>query len=307
MDRGIFTDDDFLGSYVTDRPGPTASGEIDNPTVVTNSAVPTVGEMGNPTAHCHNEVGNIEELEMRPSTSVGMSTPVHFTADGNQNVVSVIITPEQLQPFPKATARKTNRQGRKLGRSKIATDTPEKIEIRKGKTKHNMKTAMTNVGLKPAQQKSRRMKRRPKAVKKIHYDSESDSEDWPIEDDDDNEAEIFDIFNQEISEARDEQDFERPTFENRDFVLVGLTKKKGPTEYYVAQIVSKDLCGVEFQMKFFKRIGSTSKFMCESHELFDVNEEDILVKLPKPIECTGSARVTGQLWFQVDFDNYNVK
>lgn len=132
LDRSIFKDDYFLGSYVTDRPGPTASGEIENPTVVTNSAVPTVGEMGNPTAHCHNEIGNIEELEMRPSTSVGMSTPVHFTADRNQNVVSVIITPEQLQPFPKATARKTNRQGRKLGRTKIATHTPEKIEMRKG-------------------------------------------------------------------------------------------------------------------------------------------------------------------------------
>lgn len=51
----------------------------------------------------------------------------------------------------------------------------------------------------------------------------------------------------------------------------------------------------------------SSKFIIESKESFDVQESDILVKLPKPTECGGSVRVASQIWFKVDFTNCNVK
>ena len=42
-------------------------------------------------------------------------------------------------------------------------------------------------------------------------------------------------------------------------------------------------------------------------EVSDVVAEDIVVKVPNPVELSGSARTNAQLWFQVDFSNFNVK
>lgn len=67
------------------------------------------------------------------------------------------------------------------------------------------------------------------------------------------------------------------------------------------------MCGFEFKIQFYQRIGSSSKFVIKSEEEFDVNEEDILIKLPKPTICSGSQRTAGQIWFKIDFTNYNVK
>lgn len=38
-------------------------------------------------------------------------------------------SPDQVKPFPKAPARKGGRGGRKPGRCRILTDTPEKQEV----------------------------------------------------------------------------------------------------------------------------------------------------------------------------------
>lgn len=78
-------------------------------------------------------------------------------------------------------------------------------------------------------------------------------------------------------------------------------------EHYVGKIVSKDLSGLEYQVNFYKRLEKSSKFVRESNDIFDVMEEDVIVKLPKPTELKGSTRIQGQLWFPVDFTNYNVK
>lgn len=40
-----------------------------------------------------------------------------------------ILTLESILPFPKAAPRKTQKQGRKIGKTRILTDTPEKLEI----------------------------------------------------------------------------------------------------------------------------------------------------------------------------------
>ncbi|KAJ4428125.1 hypothetical protein ANN_24139 [Periplaneta americana] len=70
LDTEIFTDDDFLGAYVTDR-------------------IP----------------------------------------------VADIVTPEEVQPYPKATPRKKSNRGRRVGKTMIATDTPEKLALKKQKEK----------------------------------------------------------------------------------------------------------------------------------------------------------------------------
>lgn len=131
-------------------------------------------------------------------------------------------------------------------------------------------------------------------MRKKLYSSSSESENeinmLTNDDSDDDSNKLLRMVDDESAETREELALERPTLERDDYVLVSFQKKKCPTEYYVGKIISKDVCGFEFKIQFFKRIGLSSKFISESQNVFHVNEEDILVKLPKPTDCSGSAR-----------------
>lgn len=51
----------------------------------------------------------------------------------------------------------------------------------------------------------------------------------------------------------------------------------------------------------FSHIEQSNLFLVKSNEAYDVNEEDILVKLPKPNQPPGSSRVSEQFIFQQTF------
>lgn len=89
---------DFLQSYVTDRPASIDPGSIISPTALPGPSTSS------------------DAVDARPIVS---------------------LTPEQVQPFPKAEARKRTgkKRGKQPGRTKITTDTPEKNEIKKQKQK----------------------------------------------------------------------------------------------------------------------------------------------------------------------------
>lgn len=103
----------------------------------------------------------------------------------------------------------------------------------------------------------------------------------------------------EISE-KDFENLEVGELNREDYVYVKF-KKKQNIEFYVGKICPKDSRYGEFQIKFLKRILGTSKLYEDSDGEFDVNEKDIIKKLPKLKRMTGSNRVSGHLWFQVDF------
>jgi len=101
LNSTIFTDDEFLTSYVTDRP---------NPTNVENSE----------TAEIFNPI---------PSTSgASVATTPKQVAE---NQVGNIFSPKDILPFPKAPPRSSNLaiRGRKRAKSRILTETPEKAKI----------------------------------------------------------------------------------------------------------------------------------------------------------------------------------
>lgn len=91
VNENVFGDDEFLSSYVSDRPF------------------------------------NAELLmEAGPSTSIIEIEPTPAVTTNNSSMVS----PIDIRPFPKAGPRKQSGRGRrKLGKSRILTDTPEKEEI----------------------------------------------------------------------------------------------------------------------------------------------------------------------------------
>ena len=102
-------------------------------------------------------------------------------------------------------------------------------------------------------------------IKKLDFDSESENENiYLFSEVEDDGTDLIDIINQEISENQEEMNFERATFEEGEYVLVGFTKKSGPPVQYVGQIMSKDLHDFEYQIQFYKWIGNGNKFVKES-------------------------------------------
>ena len=182
----------------------------------------------------------------------------------------------------------------------IATDTPEKDKIReKKKSKSESKTLNA---------KRKHKNKKERFIKNLDFDSESENVDVDLVlEDEDDVTDLLEIMNQEINEKEEEIKFERESFEEGEYVLVGFSKKNGPPVHYVGKIMSKDEDNFEYQIKFYKRIRNGSKFVKESEEIFDIVAEDIVVKLPTPIKLSGSARTDGQLWVLVDFSSFNVK
>lgn len=271
LDRDVFNDEDYLPNYVTDFPNPDVTKTLSN----YEKSRPTTSSSD------RDETGSSQNEK-----------------DGQSNCVGLIVSPEQIQPFPKAAYKKKVgiKKGRKPGSSKVATDTPEKDQIREKKMANPLSKIV----------RSKKNTKKKIVNKKLDFDSESENEDVDVNSDDDG-ADLMDIINQEIYESQEEANFERARFEEGEYVLVGFSKKCGTPVQYVGKIISKDQHDFEYQIQFYKRIGNGNKFVKESEEIFDVVAEDIVVKLPKPVELSGSARTEGQLWFQVDFTNFNIK
>lgn len=92
INRNIFEEHEFLSSYVTDRPNINSENGSQQPSC---SHVPTTAENLN-----------------QPDTT------------------QLLVSPEQVRPFLKAKPRNSTKKcGRKPGRCRIVTDTPEKNEI----------------------------------------------------------------------------------------------------------------------------------------------------------------------------------
>lgn len=303
INRNAFSDDDFLASYVTDRVVEIPENN--------NQTVDNVGFISQPSTSGLT-LTTLLQVEPRPTAQFGHEPVLNFSND----IQGPKVTLEELQPYPKAGERKKGAgKGRKPGRTKIVTDTPEKEEIRKLKM---MKVEQENNKILKLEGKKKKTSNpeaktsKVKITKKIVFSSEDDTEDeegvgLPPYKESSDEDELRNIINEEIIDAQELFDFERNSFEVGEFVLVSFSKKKGPNEHYVGKVVSKEDGGFEFKMLFYSRIGQSNKFVVKSYETFDVNEEDILVKLPKPNQSSGSSRVSEQLIFPVDFSSLNVK
>lgn len=115
LDENIFGDDEFLSSYVTDRP-------------LDTEPLSEPGILLTPTVNASPLASPSHAYEIEPSTSksaVALSNKMPFEQSSK-----VVISPVQIRPFPKAAPRKLAKSGgRRLGKSRILTDTPEKEEI----------------------------------------------------------------------------------------------------------------------------------------------------------------------------------
>lgn len=252
----IFPDTEFLGANVTDRPIPQ---NIQNEDCNISADLPN-----------HANTQNVSGQD-KPSTSS-------------------FISPQMIRPHPKAEARKVaSNKGKPKGKSRILTDTPEKLAIEEN--------------LRMRSNKRNKSATKQKSVKRKVLQEETSSSDG------EGEPELCDESDYDASsELRDFEEnvqFEKEGLEVGNFVLVNLRGKKS-IRYFVAKII--DDADDVLKIKYLKMVrGKTQQFIEDDENIYDLDKEDVIHKLPSPSNAGGSARQQQYFRFGVDLSRYNVE
>lgn len=91
-----------------------------------------------------------------------------------------------------------------------------------------------------------------------------------------------------------------------DYILVQFHEKKS-VKHYVAKIIEMQDKHEVFVVEYLKKCLDSNKFKIEKDaELFEVNVEDITLKLPAPTIVGGTERREKQLIFPASFAGYHV-
>lgn len=98
------------GTLIEDNENPPIDQEIPN---INNEHAPTVNE-------------NLPAINEEPAALNGNPQAVDGNSTTNIENSPVLLSPEQVRPFPKAGPRQQNRRGRKKRQTAILTDTPIK-------------------------------------------------------------------------------------------------------------------------------------------------------------------------------------
>lgn len=280
LNTDIFTEQDFLPSYVTNREDP----QSHNPP-------PTLSSDPNP-SFC-----DASEIDPKPSGSGLNSSSSPEAKSVFQEIIPVmsnIISPYEVCPIPKAPPRKGNAsRGRKKGRARILTDTPELNEIKEDKTK--------------AMEKKRKKElQRTKTVKRKLNIEETSSEEDQIDFEIRSDSSYSD--DASLSEVEiDSIQFTPDDLQEGNFILVHLKGKK-QSGYFVATISGK-VDETEFQVKYLKKAYSSTygyTFTVEDEVEYTTNISDIVQKLPQPRKAGSSSRLSNTFIFPVSFAKINL-
>lgn len=244
-----------------------ASAVTDRPAPVQVPALPPAGLSG----QSQNPLPAATVTEPTPSTSELIRSPNDFT-------------PQDLRPYPKAGPRKNATSNRRKVKSMVLTDTPVKQQM-----------------LKELEAK----KKPPKKRAKILTPESSD-------DDDGKEDEALAKRLEKEDSSGDELDTEepprspRPTTEVGEYVLVKFTGKKTNVRHFVGMVVETDGCGVLSTVSFFKTIhGINPSFIkSEPEDITDIDDTDIVLRLPPPTNTGGTSRLSQRIVFPVDLSYY---
>lgn len=140
INSDIFDDSEYAGSLVTDREEPVKESVTCEQNVLTTPPVLAVAAGFDATKSINmpstsNHLTSVQDVSPKhkivddnptPSTSnhltsLGLQTTLKYVAD------ELMDSLEKIRPFPKAEMKMKKRGGRKPGRSRVLTDTPEKM------------------------------------------------------------------------------------------------------------------------------------------------------------------------------------
>jgi len=276
-DRHIFPDDEFLGSFVTDRP-PNAStaAPLD---ANTNALAQTTSDDsgGGP----HQSGATLPETPPSGTKYLSLS---------------------DVRPFPKAPERKPTSKGRQRGKTQVLTDTPVKAAVEENLLNRSMKRSKsTQDNSTKTTKSSKRVNKTPgnktkqgKQRKLYFSDSESD-EDLVLNDDSDDYEEDVENDNE--------------TAEIGSYVVVKYASKKS-VKHFVGKVLDRtedDSYSVKFLVRQPSKHSHHHFSFPEEDDVDDIPDEDVIAVLPEPASTGGTKRAASRLVFHgVDFSDFNL-
>nr|CAI5851175.1 unnamed protein product [Callosobruchus analis] len=227
-----------------------------------------------------------ERIVPKPSS---VSTPL--TPKGNNNT-QAFISPFDFREPIKAGPRKSNRKRRRLGRSIIATDTPEKAEIEMEKAATKRKKAL---------------KRKKVSRKVMDSDSDEDAEIDFQDSEDDYDSDSIGEKENNVSILTHE-DLQQPLPgppQEGEYVLVEFATKK-KVLYYVGKILQTRNRDLEYQISFLRQNHQNKFRVPNVPDISFVKEDDVKLILPKPICSRSTSRQQSFYSFPLDLSALNV-
>lgn len=300
FNSNIFSNEDFLCSFVTDRDAPESYEVLSprNDPIIQPTSTQALPEQPERENEIEAESVNLNNIAVAgPSSS--------FATDPIAIEVAELVTPEIVRPYPKASPRKLIKNSRKKGKTRILTDTPEKrlIELaeqekqtkNKAKREKQGKKVLKNTEKKkfpklPPELTSNRVKQR-----KISNSSESDVENILFADSSEGSFVVEGTSEEEEDLDEDDVIMIDRNFEINDFVLVKFNTKK-TVVHYVGRIeeISHTMATIKFMR--LSKIKNTFLFPVVD-DIASVPLEDIKTKLPRPKTCNKSKRGNSKYTF----------
>lgn len=133
--RLAFSEDDFAAAYVTDRPDPnstqTVNLQIQPDISISRNNQPNENVCDFDMINSQTEVPTFTDLLVNSTEQCCTNINAHSvtSAELDSTIHEELISPEHVRPFPKAAPRVERKGGRKKGKARILTETPEKIRI----------------------------------------------------------------------------------------------------------------------------------------------------------------------------------
>ncbi|CAH2108862.1 unnamed protein product [Euphydryas editha] len=319
FDRDIFTEEDFLPSTVTDRPNPNT---IQNPLDVSLQDIrdiernsPSVLETETlPGAEPEREQDPLETQYVSPKALIvtkQLQQPIKPQCSKSKDVLvlpGAFVSPSQFRQPLKALPR-ANKRKRKPGRSLIATDTPEK---------ENIRIQRLEVKKKKLPKKNKANEPKKKAVRKVlQSESEDDTENISIHDEDsdwceENEDSDWckeDEVGNKIEMLTDEKLLLNvlPRLpKEEDYVLVRFSTKR-KSVYFVGKVLHERNDKLEYYVSFLRANRKYQFHMPSNPDLSYVKEYDVKFILPKPCLGGSTLRQQSYYYFNVDFSQIDIR
>lgn len=276
FDRNAFGRDDFTASYVS------------------NTMSPSYQE-------------STHHTDLSADTSPLQGLPVYQNdAASASTSTAVVLTPECVQPYPKAPRNtSTTRKGRKQGKSRILTETPEKnwLEEKRMEKEKGKRNVFGNTETNKKVSKAKLNKH----LNKDKCDDETDTSENDVDFKDD-ESDCCSEFDKENSDEEFLKQIiplldpttELPNIFPGDYLLVKYCSKKS-VKFFVGEV--EGIENGQYQMNFLRKRGTGFIFPAiVDKDLVDF--EQIELKLPRPKEIHTTVRANSIKKFSVDLSTY---
>lgn len=277
FNKHIFTEEDFLCNFVTDRP---QENNINRDEADPDRSLSEPHE--NNEIDCH-EAGPSQPQENNENNCDEAGSSIQ----ASDPMPKKFITPEQIKCYPKAPPRQKNANPRKRGRSMIPTDTPEKTLIENKANEKKIKEKKKEI-------KNKKIKR-----KVFDEDGESEPDEPHYTSDSSSEVSLFN----EDSLPMEFQDIE--VVNTGDYVLVEFQDRK--KIYFVGKVtkVADGDIEVSYCRKSSKMLDAFVFPLVE--DIAQVDIKDIKLILPPPIKQNGTKRACSFLRFSINFTGLDVR